>query len=230
MFHYGNQPINSIRDDILNINALQKNILALPEPILSKQVIDTDFSYSDCFEISFLRFFQILLHKDGLIDLKKLKNLIGETYLDNELYNFFLKNSIINNNFISSNLRINWCRFLNDRDFLIYKFDSKIKVQPIQQNIIYFFNHFFPLLRITKIKEIFKLFSSDNIYNCKIFNNGWSTKEKIYDESLIKIFINGNNIYDWKFYQYYENLSNLKGKIITGHCELKYSTYIQKYF
>jgi hypothetical protein len=69
MFHYGNQPINSIRDDILNINALQKNVLALPEPILSKQVIDTEFSYSDCFEISFLRFFQILLHKDGLIDL-----------------------------------------------------------------------------------------------------------------------------------------------------------------
>jgi hypothetical protein len=80
-----------------------------------------------------------------------------------------------------------------------------------------------------KIIKIFKLFDTDNIFTFKYFITGNITSDKIYEENLIKIFINDNNIYDWQLYQYYENLNNSKGKLITGYSELKYSYYLEKF-
>jgi hypothetical protein len=77
---------------------------------------------------------------------------------------------------------------------------------------------FFPSV---KLKELI---------NFESYNSGYYTSDKIYEETIIKLYLDGNNLYDWKIYQYYENLNNCKGKLITGYSELKYSIYLDKFY
>ena len=234
MFHYGRPPINNIKRDISNIEVLKKNIISYPEPISDLQIKLNDLVYQDDFEISLLRFVHIIFEKDNEINLQHLKNIIGETYLTNNLYIFLANNKKINK-YISLRQRLEWCNLLNNNMNFSYKFNSKYKLSPIIYNIIKFFEIFFPVLLDrelniqNKLDKILKIIDTNNKISCKYFVTGYFTSDKIYEENLIKIFINGNNIYDWKLYQYYENLNNDKGKLITGYSELKYSYYLDKY-
>jgi len=79
-----------------------------------------------------------------------------------------------------------------------------------------------------KIDRLLNFLDTDKIFSFKYFLTGNVTSDKIYEDNLIKLYINGNNIYDWQLYQYYENLNNSKGKLITGYSELKYSYYLDK--
>ena len=113
---------------------------------------------------------------------------------------------------------------------------DKYKLLPIIYNLFAFFEEYFPSLcferDITiekKLNILFNFLDTDNLFQPKHFITGYFTSDKIYEETLIKIYINGNNIYDWQLYQYYENLNNLKGKLITGYSELKYSYYLNKF-
>jgi hypothetical protein len=224
MFHFGVKPIPNIKKDISNIRALQRNILDFPEPINNQHFLLENLN--DCFEVALLRFVQIIFgDSEKKINLDKVRKLIGETYYTNQLFNFLQKHNKINN-IIPTNIRLEWKNIFN------YKIENKYLVQPIPENVLNFFTHFFPTFR-NKSKKIFdnfnELFKFLN-FNCRVYKDGWISKEKIYEDTTIKIFIDGNNLYDWQFYQYYENMNNQKGNIITGYCELKYSVYINKIY
>jgi len=112
MFHYGKRPINNIKRDISNIEFLKKSIVSYPEPISDLPIQINDITYQDDFEISLLRFIHIIFKNNNKIDLNKLKNLIGESYLSNDLYIFLAKNNNINE-YISTRQRLEWCNLLN---------------------------------------------------------------------------------------------------------------------
>jgi hypothetical protein len=230
MFHFGVKPIPNIKKDISNIRALQRNILDFPEPINNHTFLLENFN--DCFEVALLRFVQIIFGDSGKINLDKVKKLIGETYNTNQLFNFLQKNNKIFSNIIPTNVRLEWMSLLSEKNVFNYKIENKFLVQPIPENVLNFFTYFFPTFRyegekiFDNFNELFKFLN----FNCKVYKDGWITKEKIYEETTIKIFIDGNNLYDWQFYQYYDNINNQKGKIITGYCELKYSVYINKIY
>lgn len=234
MFHYGKPPIYNIKRDISNIEILKENMISYPDPISDLQIKLNNLIYQDDFEISLLRFIHIIFEKDNEINLQHLKNIIGETYLTNKLYIFLANNNKINK-YISLRQRIEWCNLLNNNINFSYRFDNKYKLSPIIHNIICFFELYFPSLlnrELTiqdKLNNILKIIDSNKKISCKYFITGYFTSDKIYEENIIKIYINDNNIYDWKLYQYYENLNNDKGKLITGYSELKYSYYLNKY-
>ena len=124
---------------------------------------------------------------------------------------------------------------MNEKIYFNYKFNNKYKLTPIIYNIFIFFEIYFPL-QITrekttqnKLNQLLKFLDIDKTISIKYFITGNFTSDKIYEENLIKIFINENNIYNWQLYQYYENLNNTKGKLITGFSELRYSYYLNKY-
>jgi hypothetical protein len=97
MFHYGKKPINNIKKDFSNIKLFEKIITNYPEPIADLPIKIDAFLYQDDFEISLLRFNHIIFGNKNKINLEKLKNLIGDSYLVNDLYLYFSKNINIKN-------------------------------------------------------------------------------------------------------------------------------------
>ena len=211
MFHYGKKSINNIYKDITNIRLLKNQIKIYPEPVTNLNISINDIEYSDDFEISILRLLHIIFGKFNIIDTTKLKDNRNEVSL------FLNKNNKIRK-YISIRQRIEWCNLLNNHPFFQYKYQNKYKLQPTLKNLYTFFKVFFPT---TELKELI---------NFETFNSGYYTSDKIYEETIIKLNLDGNNLYDWKIYQYYENLSNCKGKLITGYSELKYSIYLDKFY
>lgn len=211
MFHYGKKSINNIYEDITNIGLLQNQIKNYPEPVTNLNISINDIEYSDDFEVSILRLLHIIFGKFNTIDTTKLKD------NRNEVASFLTKNNKIRN-YISIRQRIEWCNLLNNRPFFQYKYQNKYKLQPTLKNLHTFFKVFFPSVQM---KELI---------NFESFNSGYYTSDKIYEETIIKLYLDGNNLYDWKIYQYYENLNNCKGKLITGYSELKYSIYLDKFY
>lgn len=224
MFHYGKKPINNIYKDITNIKLLQKQITKYPEPISNLNINIDDIQYSDDFEVSILRLIHIIFGDDSFINLNKLRESIGERYDTNELFIFLSKNNKIRK-YISVRQRIEWCNLLNHKSFFQYTYQNKYKLKPILNNLFVFFKIFFPNLKLNKDNKLNQIFDFFKI-NFEHFKNGYYTTDKIYEEINIKLFLDGNNLYNWKIYQYYENLNNCKGKLITGYSDLKYSIYL----
>lgn len=210
MFHYGKKSINNIYEDITNIGLLQNQIKNYPEPVTNLNISINDIEYSDDFEVSILRLLHIIFGKFNTIDTTRLKD-------RNEVILFLTKNNKIRN-YISVRQRIEWCNLLNNQPFFQYKYQNKYKLQPTLKNLYKFFKVFFPSVQM---KELI---------NFESYNSGYYTSDKIYEETIIKLYLDGNNLYDWKIYQYYENLNNCKGKLITGYSELKYSIYLDKFY
>jgi hypothetical protein len=211
MFHYGKKSINNIYEDITNVGLLQNQIKTYPEPVTNLNISINDIEYSDDFEVSILRLLHIIFGKFNTIDTTRLKDNRNEVSL------FLTKNNKIRN-YISIRQRIEWCNLLNNRPFFQYKYQNKYKLQPTLKNLHTFFKVFFPSVQM---KELI---------NFESYNSGYYTSDKIYEETIIKLYLDGNNLYDWKIYQYYENLNNCKGKLITGFSELKYSIYLDKFY
>lgn len=241
MFHYGRKPINDIKKDITNINILQKNIYTFPEPIFQTRIkINGNIDYKDCFEISLLRFIHIVFGKENRIDMNKLQCLMGNGFENNELYNFLSQNNIFenetnNNSTIFLNQRTNWCIFLNNREFFQYKIDGKYKLSSSIFNFFSFFKNFFNFrFQIDNdnknLSNLMKFLNPENQIVAKLYKNGYIGKDKIFEESIIKIYINGNNLYNWQMYQYFENNNNKIGNEITGYSELRYSVYLDKFY
>jgi len=226
MFYYGSKPTNNIKEDIQNVDQLINNLKQLPKPIISCD------KYYDCFEISMLRFIHIIVGRNNSISLNKLKYLIGDSYNDNKLYNFFSIYNKYNNN-LNLEEKLNWCNMLRSLEIFHYKYDNSYKINPTVDNLFIFLQFFFPNLNRLAGNKLRKgllfLLVNDN-FNIKIYKNGTIYQDKIYEEYTIKIYIDNNNIYDWHFYQYYENLCDEKGKFITGYTEINYSKYILNMF
>lgn len=232
MFHYGNKPINNIHKDITNIDLLENQLEIYPEPISNVNLELESFEYSDDFEISILRLIHIIFGKNNEIDFSKIADYIGDGFERNDLYLFLKKNKVIRK-YISIRQRTEWCNLLNKQSFFHYKFQNKYKINPTLDNLFSFFHHFFPLLNLNrydntkdKLKTIFDFLEIKHQY----YKNGYYTSDKIFEETIIKLFLDGNNLYDWKIYQYYENFNNFKGKLITGFSELKYSIHLDKFY
>ncbi|MBU3733949.1 MAG: hypothetical protein FGM30_05555, partial [Candidatus Fonsibacter sp.] len=202
MFHYGRKPTNDINKDIGNINILQKNIYNYPEPVLSTNIkINNIIEYKDCFEISLLRFINIIFGKDNKIDINKIRRLIGNGYETNEFYNFISKYNnfdIKSDQYTSTffrDIRTKWCNFLNNRDIFHYKFENKYKLTPSINNFFSFFSYFFNL-RFTEesdnknLSNLMKFLSPNNHFKAKLYKNGYIGKDKIYEETIIKIYVN----------------------------------------
>ena len=183
-------------------------------------------SYTDCFEISLLRFLHVLFGKNGRIDLIKLHKFAGI----NELYNYFLTNPNYSNNsdyYETSEgfkLRADWCSFLNNRNIFQYKKENKYEVCASFNNLINFVHHFLPNVQSPNTNTI----HIENYLNFlfRQINNNISLKyvsfqeitDDIYINTTISISINEKHIYDWEVYQYFNKDTFVRR---TGHSDFR---------
>lgn len=241
MFHYGYKPTNNINKDIPNIGILKNNINNFLEPIVQTNIKIDPIYYHDSFEISLLRFIHIIFGEGNKINMDKVRYLMGDSYENNELYNFLAQNikfekksgNYTNSYFLKQ--RMEWCRFLNNRPFFNYKFDNKYKLCSSLGNIFAFFWYFFPFkFKSTNdhktLSKLMDFLSIDNEFSAKLFKNGYIGRDKSFEELTIKLYINDNNLYDWYMYQYFEYNDNIVSCEISGNSELKYSVYLEKIY
>ena len=183
-------------------------------------------SYTDCFEISLLRFLHVLFGENGSIKLNKLKKFTRT----NELYNYFLTNPNYNNNsdYYETNegfkLRADWCSFLNNRKIFQYKKQCKYEVCASFKNLINFVHHFLPNVQTLNVDDI----KIENYLNFLInqINNNIIIKyvlykevtDNIYMNTTLNISINNKHIYDWEVYQYFNKNTFDR---ITGHSDFR---------
>ncbi len=184
---------------------------------------DKKISYTDCFEVSLLRFLHILFVKDSLIDLELMKQFMDDSLFCEQIINYFTKYKKVhydalyyesNDGFVE---RTEWCILLNKNKFFMYKLYGLYELCATIDNLMLFFNIYFP-----KINIDYKENKSINFINfnlkCNI-NHKTNYNESIFTKS--KIFININKQkYTWIITQFFENINNNKGKRITGHSQL----------
>jgi hypothetical protein len=183
-------------------------------------------SYTDCFEISLLRFLHVLFGRNGQINLNYLKNFTGE----NELYNYFLINPNYNNNsdyyetYEGFKLRADWCSFLNNRHFFQYKKENKYEVCASFNNLISFVHYFIPNIKTPNTNTIhienylnflFRQINNNIIFKYVLFKE---VTDNIYMNTTLNISINGKHIYDWEVYQYFNKNTCER---ITGHSDFR---------
>ena len=241
MFHYGCKPNNNIKKDIINIDIFKKSIFNLPEPITQTKIKIGSNYYYDSFEISLLRFIHIIFGEENTINMDKVRYLMGDSYANNELYNFLLQNnkyerrsvSYSKPNFLKQ--RTEWCKFLNNRPFFQYKFENGTKLCSSIGNFLTFFWYFFSFKYKSSIDnntltKLMEFLSVNKKISAKLFKYGYIGRDKSFEELTMKIYINDNNLYDWHMYQYYECNDNTMSPEISGNSELKYSVYLEKFY
>ena len=234
---FGNTPIFIKKNDVTpNFEA---NYKENPKAVMYGPVkIDENVIYTDCFEISLLRFLHVVFGKNGNINIKRMKKLMNNE--KNQLYCYFQKNNIYynDNKYYSTlegfNERTNWCNFLNEIKIFNYKKEDRYEVCASLDNLFLFFNHFFHFNLDTNDSDqhnlniIGKKLSSINKqirFDLSIF--GEYNSEDFYINTYTKIYVNDDHLYDWEIYQYY-NVNNYNiTKRLTGHSDFKESTHVR---
>lgn len=191
-----------------------------------------EISYTDCFEVSLLRFLQCIfnnkLDNKLVVDVDRMKYFMLDTPECQQLIEFFKKNQEIellekyyqNKKSNGYKLRTEWCQFLNKRSFFRYKIDNKYELCASLHNLFLFFNVFFPKLYLDqptdnmKIARLAKKLAIDINLQTKISH----TKNQFYNTFDLEIKINDTS-YNWHLYQYFKNDEDSCGKRITGHSE-----------
>jgi len=221
------------------------NIVKIIEPVphhyIKCNYENETIGYTDCFEISLLRWLHCIFgvddpdSSDKLFNLEQLKYFTLDTPECTQLIEFFTKNQKIK---LSSQyyhqdgsegykLRTDWCIFLNQRSFFRYKIQDKYKLCAGLNNLFTFFNVFLPKLRLDQPEDKMKMFNlakklSTN--DLKIDINLITRNIKEYDNTyyyINDIYMRINNVkYNWHLYQYFKNDNDTFSDRITGHSEL----------
>jgi hypothetical protein len=229
----------------------KKNII---EPVSFNFIKFSDdnkiISYTDCFEISLLRFLQCAFVSNETIDLNdktetnslnklvvnldRMKSFTLGTPECTHLIDFFTKNQKIeldeeyyqNDESDGYKLRTDWCIFLNKRPFFKYKKDDKYELCASLHNLFTFFNVFLPKLNLEQPTDKMKLIRLATKLSTDDLDISISLKSKITCENTEYYYTNDMNIcinninYNWHLYQYFENDNGIFGDRITGHSEL----------
>jgi hypothetical protein len=190
--------------------------------------------YTDCFEISLLRFLHLIFGNNGTVELNKVPNLQPNDELD---YYFYENKSFYYDiNYYETNLgfkeRARWCDFLNERNIFKYKMENKYEVCASLENLFSFFSHFFNITFENKnyqdnLNKLANILSTDNLQiRFKLFSFGNKTSDSFYMNSFIKIFVNDDNLYDWEITQYFNVENDCITERVTGHSDYRNSSYI----
>lgn len=234
-------------------------LLTFPRPVLYAPIefLDNDdvIMYTDCFEISLLRFLHLVFGVDGQINMNQLYKYMDDSIHSKSLYDFFDRNNSYANEpefYISGEgmeLRTKWAVFLNNSKLFKYKKDNKYEVCASIENLLLFFDKYFPKMNVSndspkltlqnieeyvlvdyyheKIKIIMELLSFNYELDSQInMSYRLSKEDKIYIDTVMHIYINGFNFFDWQIYQFYEIKENKIGERITGHSDYKISNKI----
>jgi hypothetical protein len=227
-----------------------------------------NISYTDCHEISILRFLHIIFSKYDektktlCFDLDKLKNHVDKS---SEIYKYFSHNKIIEqyDSWYSTHdgviARTKWCNFLNKRKYFKYKIDNKYELCASLYNLEQFFRMFFPKIKFppqeyfTKCEEyedyyrniidiIFETFGMtgeicvthkivdcDKEPFCHYCKNVLIHDQMLLKEAVIKIMINGENVYTWDIFEFFQYSEKYLTGRITGHSELHYAVDLVKW-
>jgi hypothetical protein len=175
---------------------MQPNDFIIPEPVKynSVEVIyDEDIvSYTDCFEISLLRFIHLIFGKNNKIDLELLQIDMDNSKYCSDLVDFFtLRNYFSNDEYyyfteIGLVERADWCKFLNDSKIFKYKQEDKYEVCATFENLFTFFKIYFPKNNFGS--EVTLDITVNNIESNKLF--------KCYENKLNKLFKNMSYNFD----------------------------------
>lgn len=209
----------------------------LIKPVLPKPFFDSnnDVEIDDCFELSLLRFIQLIFGSNGVINLTNLGKFMDLTIKEcEELYDFFLDNPgiFVDSNFYYSdagvNLRKKWLELLSGRNFEYKKANSII--QPSIKNFIKFLENFLPKLKINN--ELAINFLLEEVYSQINFN--WESLELVYGEhqkivgttihqsSIQNIVINKTPVFVWEMSIIKEVIEDTPIEIYSNS-ELRYS-------
>jgi hypothetical protein len=195
-------------------------------------------SYTDCFEISLLRFLHSVFVKNvnghHTVDTDRLGDFMLDTSECKQLLDFFTSNNKIEPQEIfyqdeksdGYKLRTDWCVFLNKRSFFRYKKENKYELCASLGNLFTFFRVFLPKLYLDQPTDLdkltrlgYKLSNQTQNIEIKLKSNTEEDKFQFYYTNDMEITI-GNTKYNWHLYQYFENLNGTFGERITGHSEL----------
>ena len=193
---------------------------------------DEEISYTDCFEISLLRFLQCVYNKkldnELVVDVDRMKNFMLDTPECQQIIEFFTENQEIellekyyqNKKLKGYKLRTEWCKFLNKRSFFRYKIDNKYELCASLHNLFLFFNVFFPKLYLDQPTDKMKIarLAKKLAIDINLKTNLNQTTSQFYNTFDLEIKINDTS-YNWHLYQYFKNDSDSCGKRITGHSE-----------
>ena len=236
---YGHTPTFIKNNDITNNFAINYQKYPQPVPYGPVRIIkdnDEEFKmikYTDCFEISLLRFLHLIFGNNGTIDLNKISNPELNYYFSN--HNSYHYDTEYYETFDGFQERTNWCNFLNERNIFKYKKENKYEVCASLENLFSFFSHFFNITFENKTYQdnLNKLADVLNTPNLKIrfeLNNfGNTSSDSYYMNSYIKIFVNDDNLYDWEITQYFNVENNCITERVTGHSDYRNSIYINEY-
>ena len=202
------------------------------EPVEYNRItfIDDDnkeISYTDCFEVSLLRFLHILFVKESSINLKLMIDFMDDSLFCEQIINYFSKYNIVHydaqyydttDGFIE---RTDWCILLNNTKFFMYKLYKKYEVCATVENLILFFNVYFPKININYVDNCVINFIDFNL-SCNIDYKITNYGESIFTKSKLFFTIEQQK-YKWIITQYFESIDNNKGSRITGHSQLCFS-------
>ncbi len=197
-------------------------------------------SYTDCFEISLLRFLHsIFLKKVDYcykMDIQRMATYMYANKHCKQIIKFFLNNPDIHldADYYENEgypLRTKWCIFLNKRPFFRYKLEDKFEVCASPENLFSFFRIFFPKIYLDqptnqdKLHTLVSSLSTDDLkINVNLKSDCRIASGSYYFTDLMTFEINGVVLYDWLLYQYFEKIGNKVGKRITGHSDLHFNS------
>lgn len=224
---------------MLQCNNILNNIV---DPVQYNQISFKDnkrrINYTDCFEISLLRFIQsVFIKKDNQsykIDIDRMKYFMNENKFCKQIIKFFTNNPNIyldQDHYENDGypIRTKWCLFLNKRAFFRYKIDDKFELCASLNNLFAFFKVFFPKIYLDQpsFQDKFLILGEAlSTPECKIEidinSKSKSNVNQFYFTDTMVISFNNIKLYNWVIYQYFENINGqVKGRI-TGHSDLHY--------
>ena len=238
-----------------SINNIISSLLhSIPEPVTYGPVTinndDTLITYTDCFEISLLRFLHLVFGENCHINMDNLAKYMDDSDHCNQLFDFFKEH---NTYYLTADYydtkdgfdeRTRWCQLLNDSKLFNYKKYNKYEVCASYQNLFTFFINYFPKIKISKEQLTIDY---NNITTEKLFQNYLDIMTQIiahlqfahnldvslkytvkYEDNTIfmnivkKIYVNKYPIYEWEIYQYYSIEDKIIGNRVTGHSDLRF--------
>lgn len=239
---FGKTPIFLKEKDVTN-NFIE-NYKKYPQPIpygpirvIKNSEDEFDMiEYTDCFEISLLRFLHLVFSENDRMNLNKIKNLKCEEQLNSYFSNKSIyRKSDYYETIEGFNERTNWCNFLNNRDIFKYNIENKYEVCASLENLFNFFSHFFNISFKNEnyknnLENLGKLLSTaSKEIRFELNNFGNNSHNSFYMNSYIKIFVNNDNLYDWVITQYFNFENNQITERVSGHSDYRNSIHVNNF-